>query len=456
MPAMVQPAPAASPQPLLVSWNITGLCNLACGYCYLDAARRKRGSRDELDTATAIGIVSQIAALAPGAMLVFSGGEPLLRRDLATLVREAATYGLAPVIGTNGTLLSERRARRLKAAGTAGVGISMDSADAAFHDRLRGVPGAWRAALRGAAAARRAGLALLLQATLFKENRNDLAALADMAESFGAVALNFFFLVCTGRGATQTDLSPTAYEQTLERIVELQRARPHILIRARCAPHLRRLLGLRAGEGNRNYAAWSSACLAGRGYFRITPQGRVTPCPYIPTVIGDLATNSLREIWERHPLLLRLRTELPAGKCGDCDFRYSCGGCRARALARHGELLAADPSCLYARPPETPPEPPATPPAHRELDWEPGARALLERIPAFVRATVKATSRSAPRAMDGAASRWNSCASAVLRSSLSTALSGGAYRWMRRSMATLPTEVTGDHHRSEVVTFRPG
>lgn len=385
-----RPRIAPPPVPMLVSWNITGSCNLACGHCYLDAVRRRRGGGDELNTDAALAIVRQIAALAPGAMLVFSGGEPLLRRDLAMLVRAAAVRGLAPVIGTNGTLLNARGARRLREAGAAGVGISLDSANADFHDRLRGVHGAWRRALRGAAAVRRAGLALLLQATLFAENRKDLAALADTAEWLGAVALNFFFLVCTGRGATQTDLSPAAYEQALEHIIELQRARPHLVIRARCAPHLRRRLGLHAGEANPDYAGWSGACLAGRGYLRITPRGEVTPCPYIPMVIGDLATSPLREIWERHPLLMRLRSESPAGKCGDCDFRHSCGGCRARALARHGDLFGEDPSCAYVKPQDAPPESPTTVPARREPLWEPEARALLERIPAFVRATVKA------------------------------------------------------------------
>ncbi|MBI1942321.1 MAG: radical SAM protein [Betaproteobacteria bacterium] len=390
MPAIDQPAPAAAPQPLLVSWNITGLCNLACSHCYLDATRRRRGSRDELNTAAAARIVGEIAALAPGAMLVFSGGEPLLRRDLDTLVQLAAGSGLAPVIGTNGTLLTGSRAKRTKDAGAAGVGISLDSAGPAFHDRLRGVPGAWHAALRGAADARRAGLPVLLQATLFEDNRNDIAALADLAESLGAVALNFFFLVCTGRGATRTDLAPAAYEETLARIIELQRARPRLIVRARCAPYQRRLLGLHAGEGDRHYAGWSGACLAGRSYFRITPLGKVTPCPYIPTILGDLATTPLREIWERHPFLMRLRTELPAGKCGGCDFRYSCGGCRARALARHGDVLAEDPNCLYAKPPELRPEPQPVCQARREVAWEPEARALLERIPAFVRAVLKA------------------------------------------------------------------
>ena len=384
-------APEMLPAPMIVSWNLTRACNLACGHCYLDAVQRRREPAGELSTAEACNVIAQIAELAPGAMLVLSGGEPLLRRDLDTLVQQAATRGLAPVIGTNGTLLTERRAQALQAAGAAGVGVSLDSAMPSFHDRLRGVPGAWEAALCGVRAARRAGLAVMLQTTLFDENRRDLVALADIAEAHGATALNFFFLVCTGRGVTQTDLAPAQYEETLGCIVRLQRERPQLMIRARCAPYLRRLLGLRSGESAAGYAGWSSACLAGRSYLRITPQGLVTPCPYIPEAVGDVTTTALREIWERHPLLVRLRTELPAGKCGTCDFRYSCGGCRARALARHGDLMAEDSNCLHVRPAEALPEAaPAIPARRKEVTWEPAAQALLERMPAFIRGRVKA------------------------------------------------------------------
>ncbi len=381
----------SAPAPMLVSWNLTRACNLACGHCYLDALQRRREPGGELGTAEACKVIAQIAALAPGAMLVLSGGEPLLRRDLETLVAQAATRGLAPVIGTNGTLLNERRAQRLKAAGAAGVGVSLDSATPLFHDRLRGVPGAWEAALRGVRAARRAGMAVLLQATLFEENRRDLVALADIAESLGALALNFFFLVCTGRGVTQTDLAPAQYEETLACIIRLQRERPQLMIRARCAPYLRRMLGLHGGESSGGYAQWSSACLAGRSYLRITPQGLVTPCPYIPEVVGDVTTTPLREIWERHPVLARLRAELPAGKCGTCDFRYSCGGCRARALARYGDLMAEDSNCLHVRPADALPEAAPAIPAHPGgATWEPAAEALLGRMPAFIRGRVKA------------------------------------------------------------------
>jgi len=378
-------------EPFIVSWNLTRLCNLGCGHCYLDAVQRRSEATDELSTGEALDAMGQIAELAPGAMLVLTGGEPLLRKDLPELVRRSAQLGLMPVIGSNGIMLDRKRAAKLRALGAAGMGISLDAATAGFHDRLRGLPGAWEGARRGMQAAREAGLALLVQTTLFEENRHELAAIADIAESAGALALNFFFLVCVGRGVTQTDLAPAQYEQTLSCIVRLQRERPRLMIRARCAPYLRRMLGLHGGETVKSYAQWSSACLAGRSYLRITPQGLVTPCPYIPEVVGDVTATPLREIWERHSLLARLRTELPAGKCGTCDFRYSCGGCRARALARHGDLMAEDSNCPYVRPADALPEAaPAIPARRKELTWEPAAQALLERMPAFIRGRVRA------------------------------------------------------------------
>ncbi|MBA3904473.1 MAG: hypothetical protein C0522_12525, partial [Rhodocyclaceae bacterium] len=265
------------PTPQLVSWNLTRRCNLACGHCYLDAVQRKRDCGDELASEEAVRVVEEIAELAPGAMLVLTGGEPLLRRDLIELVRTASALELMPVIGTNGTLLDGSRAEGLRAAGAVGAGISLDSVTPAFHDRLRGLDGAWAGAVAGAQAAREAGLALQLQTTLFAENRGELGAMADLAEEMGAMALNLFFLVCTGRGVTQTDMPQAAYEETLRDIARLQRERPGLMIRARCAPYMRRMLNLHAGESAEGYTEWSSACLAGRSYLRITPNGEVTP-----------------------------------------------------------------------------------------------------------------------------------------------------------------------------------
>lgn len=386
-PAMAPPPDA--PAPYIVSWNLTSRCNLVCAHCYLDAVQRKTQARDELDTDHALAVVGELSRMAPGAMLVLTGGEPLLRADLARLVNAAAGGGLLPVVGTNGTLLDAERAASLKEAGAAGVGISLDSATPGFHDRLRGAPGAWAGARRGIATARAAGLAVAVQATVFEENRGELARLAAIAAQAGAMAFNVFFLVCTGRGVTQTDLTSASYEETLHEIVRLQDRHGGLKVRARCAPYMRRLQGLHAGESGRGYADWSSACLAGRRYFRITPQGAVTPCPYIPAAVGDLKTQSLQAIWRGHPTLSALRNDLPGGKCGACDFRYGCGGCRARALAAFDDVMAEDPKCAYVRPPGRAPEAPPAAAERPGVAWTPDAEARLLRVPAFIRGKVR-------------------------------------------------------------------
>lgn len=374
--------------PTLISWNLTRRCNLACGHCYLDAVQRKSECSDELNSDEAVSLVHEIAQLAPGAMLVLTGGEPLLRRDLPVIVAAAVEAGLMPVIGTNGLLLDEKQAAQLRQAGALGVGISLDSAAPPFHDRLRGRAGAWAGAMAGMRAARAAGLGVLMQTTLFEENLGELPALVQLARDTGVMALNFFFLVCTGRGVTQTDLSGAAYEAALRDILVLQEAAPDVTIRARCAPYARRMLGLHAGQAADGYAEWSSACLAGRSYLRIGPQGEVTPCPYIPHAAGSIRTTPLREIWETGSDFVRLRTEMPGGKCGSCDFRISCGGCRARALATTGDLMAGDGKCHYL--PNAGVLPEALPTRRTAgVIWEPAAQAVLGRIPAFVRAKVQ-------------------------------------------------------------------
>jgi radical SAM protein with 4Fe4S-binding SPASM domain len=295
-----------------------------------------------------------------------------------------------PVIGTNGLMLSQRRAEALRTAGAVGVGISLDSVRPQVHDRLRGAPGAWTRALAGGDAARKAGLVLQIQTTLFVDNLAELEDMASLAEARGAMALHFFFLVCTGRGVTQTDMPAALYETALARVLDAQEQHPRLMIRARCAPYMRRVLGLKSGDGGAGYTEVSSACLAGRSYFRITPEGCVTPCPYIPEAVGDLKRAPLRHIWQESAVLNRLRSELPGGKCGDCDFRVSCGGCRARAMAMAGDLMAEDPKCAYLRPRSSSPEPlPGARASTACVRWSPEAEAILARIPGFVRDTVR-------------------------------------------------------------------
>jgi radical SAM protein with 4Fe4S-binding SPASM domain len=377
----------AEPGVQLISWNLTRVCNLACGHCYLDAVQRRNQAADELSTAEALAVLGDLGGFADGAMLVLTGGEPLLRRDLEQLVAAASAQGLMPVIGTNGTLLDAGRARALRAAGAVGVGISLDSIQPEFHDRLRGQEGAWARAMAGIAAAREAGLAVQLQMSLFRENRTGIAAMADLAEHLGALALNLFFLVCTGRGVSQTDLSEAEYEAALADILRIQDERGGLMVRARCAPYLRRMAGLHVGERRDGYAEWSSACLAGRAYFRIAPCGDVTPCPYIPQAVGNVRTVDASVLWAEDRTFQRLRRALPQGKCGQCDYRLSCGGCRARALAAGGDLMGEDAKCGYVRPADAVPE--MILECRSGVVWDAEAERLLARIPGFVRGRVR-------------------------------------------------------------------
>lgn len=372
--------------PRLVSWNITRRCNLRCAHCYLDAAARD-SSQGELTTVEGREFIHQLASLCPGAMLVFSGGEPLLRADLCDLIAHAAQRGLLPVLGTNGVLLTDARARQLAASGLSGVGFSLDSLHPERHDDFRGLSGAWRKTVAGLAACRHYGLAVQIHATAIHANYAEIPNLIAFAAEQGAVAFNLFFLVCTGRGQQMTDITPAQYEAALTHLIEARDTyQGRMLIRARCAPHFRRL----AHERSPEFAASTAGCMAGTTYCRVTPEGEVTPCPYMPLVAGDLRSDSLAHIWETAPVFQRLRRPALRGRCGACEFSVLCGGCRARALAASGDLLAEDPWCDY-QPGNTDDLTVAPPDASPvfQMQWTDEARARLARVPAALRPMVE-------------------------------------------------------------------
>ena len=367
--------------PRLVSWNLTKRCNLRCAHCYLDADARS-STDGELTSSEGRQFIDELADLCPGAMLIFSGGEPMLRSDLGDLIAHAAQRGLLPVLGTNGVLLTDDRARELADRGLVGVGLSLDSLDPELHDVFRGMPGAWRRTVAAIEACRRDGLTVQIYTSATAENYEEIPGLIRFASYLGAVAFNLFFLVCTGRGEEMTDITPSQYESALRHLAEAQvEYEGRLMIRARCAPHFLRLIHAR-GEG---IAAISAGCMAGTEYFRVTPEGTVTPCPYMPLTVGDLRTNSLAHIWETAPVFQQLRRPVLGGRCGECEFGALCGGCRARAFAVSGDLMAEDPWCEY--------QPRATPPLlHDSVDvpqWTAEARARLERIPAALRPMVE-------------------------------------------------------------------
>ena len=379
--------------PHVVAWNLTRRCNLECAHCYISAGPRESATM-ELDTAACLGIVDQLLAVNPAPMLILSGGEPLLREDLSEIARHASAQGATVVVGTNGTLLTDERIAALQAAGVRGVAVSVDSLRPSYHDNFRHGRGALADTQGALARLRACRLDFIIQTTVTKGNRAELRALAEWAAGQGAVSFNCYFLVSTGRGASLTDLSPADYEGVLADLARWQREyRGRMLVRAKCAPHFMR--HVHQGDPESPILNYETRCPCGTQYCRITPDGKLTPCPYLPEVAGDLRTQSFADIWRSSPLFRRLREGALGGKCGRCEYRRLCGGCRARAFALEGDVLAADPSCAY--------EPPAggdgaVMPALREvtygaefrpaLSWTPAARERIARIPSFVRGVV--------------------------------------------------------------------
>lgn len=277
-------------------------------------------------------------------IMIFSGGEPLLRPDIVELVAYAKSLGLRPVFGTNGTLLTPELARRLKEAGTMGMGISLDSLDKEKHDKFRRYPGAWEEAVRGMRYCREAGLPFQIHTTVMDWNAHELEAITDFAVAEGAVAHHFFFLVPTGRAVSieEESLRAEQYEEVLTRIMRKQQT-VGIELKPTCAPQFMRIakqmgINLRFGRG----------CLAGTSYCIIGPKGIVQPCAYLNIPLGDVRQTPFDEIWRSHEVFQTLRTLEYKGGCGNCEFKKICGGCRARAAFYHeGDYMAEEPWCLY-------------------------------------------------------------------------------------------------------------
>ncbi len=373
----------------LLAINLTKRCNLACAHCYMDAETLKQGGEGELTTEEVRGLLDDIAGHSTETMVVLTGGEPLLRGDLEELVAHGAGRGLAMVVGTNGVALTERRVQSLKTAGTMGVGISVDSLDPGKHDAFRGLPGAWEKTMAGIESCKRHGLPFQIHFSVTEANAGEVPSMIAFARAAGARVLNVFFLVCTGRGESMSDISPITYERVLNQLVAAQEQSRDLLIRARCAPHYKRIAYQRDPASTLTRAAGyeGGGCLAGIHYCRITPEGGVTACPYIPAEEGNIRDKKFWDIWNQSPTFRSLRNPMLQGKCGSCEFRKLCGGCRARPLAMGDSLMDTDPWCVHVPDGAAVIEPLIEQPG--ELAWSEEAEKRLARVPSFLRKMVR-------------------------------------------------------------------
>ncbi|MGB5080217.1 MAG: radical SAM protein [Burkholderiales bacterium] len=382
--------PGAAPDLSLLAINLTRRCNLACAHCYLDAQTLRRGDGDELSTTQVRALLDDVASLGHGTMVVLTGGEPLLRKDLETLIRHGSALGLPMVVGTNGMLLGERRVRSLKNAGVLGLGISLDSLDPDRHDRFRGRPGAWAMTMAGIERCRRNGVDFQLHFSVTDVNAHELASMVEFAQSCGARSLNVFFLVCVGRAQSVVALEPERYEELLVESIQAQARHPGLIVRPRCAPHCKRVAHQLQPQAavNRISGREGDGCIAGIHYARVNHRGGVTACPYIEQEVGNIRDAAFSRFWADAADFARLRSPALGGKCGACEYRMLCGGCRARPLAAGGGLMDADDLCAYqpqGRPLVQPMAGGADPAPH----WSPEAEQRLSRVPVFLRAMVK-------------------------------------------------------------------
>src|SRR5437773_5539014 len=289
--------------PHVVAWNLTRRCNLECAHCYIAAGPRETAA-GELDTAECRRIADEILAVNPAPLLILSGGEPLLRPDLEDLAAHAAARGATVVVGTNGTLLTDQRIAALKAAGVQGVAVSVDSLRPTYHDNCRRGKGSLAATTAALSRLTAHRMDFIIQTAATKGNRAELAGLAEWAAEQGAVAFNCYFLVATGRGAGLSDLTPLEYEAVLADLARWERQyRGRMLVRAKCAPHFMR--HVHDTDPDSPVLNYQTRCPCGVQYCRITPDGRLTPCPSLPHASGVLRPRIFSAASASQPVSLR-------------------------------------------------------------------------------------------------------------------------------------------------------
>jgi AdoMet-dependent heme synthase len=323
---------------LIIAWETTGACNLKCSYCRASATENP-GS-DELSTDEAQAFIDEVAALEPTLkpMLIFSGGEPLLRPDIFHLIEHAVSSGMRVSLATNGTLLSKQIVDKIASSGVSRVSISLDGATPKVHDAARG-HGSYAWAMKGIENLR-GKVDFQINFTITKRNADEILPIFELAEGLGAKALHFFFLIPTGRGRAE-DLISGERQEYLLRLIGQERIKHYLEVQVTCAPQFSRIAHHNGGRRR-------GGCLAGTSFVFVSRQGDVYPCGYLPLLAGSIRDKAFREIWENSPVFKALRERRVKGKCKDCSYIDVCGGCRARAFAESGDFLGPDPLCPEA------------------------------------------------------------------------------------------------------------
>ena len=341
--------------PKWIAWEVTQRCNLKCVHCRCSSD--ESSSEGDFTTDEGKRLLSEIAAFAKP-VVVLSGGEPLLRKDIFELASFGTSLGLRMCMATNGALVDDDVCRRMEEADIKMVSLSLDGSTAAIHDDFRQCQGAFDGVMRAAETFRRNGRKFLINSSFTKRNQADIPNTFRLAKSLGATAWYMFMIVPTGRGEEIMSelISSEDYEEILEWHYQQEKEEGEILMRPTCAPHYYRIVPQKAKEEGVTFQRRSlsfstgggKGCIAAQSICLIDCFGNVKPCSYFPRIAGNVKQTPFREIWENSPLFRELRDfKSYKGKCGQCEFINVCGGCRARADAVHGDYMEEEPFCNY-------------------------------------------------------------------------------------------------------------
>ena len=352
------------PRPV-VFWNLTERCNLSCTHCY-SRSGPDRVTGDELTTAEALAFIDDLAAMGVP-LILFSGGEPLLRHDIWELAEHAAAKGIKIALSTNGTLITPSVAEKIKKSGIEYAGISLDGATAATHDRFRQSPGAFDRSVAALANCRNAGVRCGVRVTLTKENFGELEALIDLSVSLGASRFCLYWLVPSGRGSDSYSRIQLGPREVIEALNLLYRKAQEIdpgtmeFLTVDSPQDCIHLLQSMERDGSPDLAdardllkSLKGGCSAGDRVANVDPLGNVYPCQFARSpefLIGNVRNKPFSSLWadSAHPVLARFRQKPVhiGGKCGKCGYFKLCGGgCRVRAYAKTGDFSAEDPFCF--------------------------------------------------------------------------------------------------------------
>lgn len=341
--------------PFTIAWEVTRACAYACAHCRAEAQPRR--DPRELDTAEAKALVDDLAGFETRPILVLTGGDPLMRRDIFEIAAYATEKGLRVALTPTATALATRaRMDEAREAGVRRVAFSLDAPEEALHDRFRGFAGSFKRTMQGVENAAAAGLPLQVNTTVCTLNAQAVEQMVPLLERLGIVQWSVFFLVPIGRGRRLTMLSAEGHERLIERFDRLIGEVPFDL-KITAAPMHRRIALKRNPDGELAGAGYRFAdglrrpakgVNDGRGFMFVSRLGEVMPSGFLPLAAGNVREESAVELYREAPLFRELRDpEALRGKCGQCEFREVCGGSRARAYAVSGDHMAEDPSCPY-------------------------------------------------------------------------------------------------------------